>query len=150
MKKFKDLSQGDTIWIVDFNYENSKWFSYDGNIIISERIVEHDLYRLESYENLRLYIKAYTNPLYINDKLSYHIKILKHEYEFGYNSAIYCSHYNLEIGPPKLFFSDKDIMKEVIAAFIKDIDIIYREKFRDLKKNRILSLKTLKSKLNSL
>lgn len=150
MKKFMELVKGDPIWVVDFHYENDKWFSYEGEITVVRKIVENKMHRRDANENLRLDIRNHLHPLYFSESWSRKIKLLKHIYTDDYESAIHFYSYKPEVGPPVLYFSDEEVMKEVIKTFIKDVDIIYKEKISESRKIHLKGLKSLKNKLKSL
>ena len=150
MKKFRELVKGDPIWVVDFHYERDKWFSYEGNITVVMKTVENKMYRRDVKENLRLDIRNHLHPLYFSDIYTHKIIVLKHTYSGDFESAIYFQSYDPKVGPPILYFSDEEVMKEVIKTFIKDVDIIYKEKISESRKTHLKCLKSLKNKLKSL
>ena len=150
MKKFRELDKGDPIWVVDFHYEHDKWFSYEGEITVVRKTVENKMYRRNANENLRLDIRNHLHPLYFSESWSHKIKLLKHAYTDDYESSIHFYSYKPEVGPPVLYFSDEEVMKNVIKTFIKDVDIIYKEKISESRKMHLKGLKTLKNKLKSL
>lgn len=150
MKKFRELDKGDSIWVVDFHYEYAKWNSYDGNITVVRKIVENKMHRRSSNENLRLDIRNHLHPLYFSESQAHKIIVLKHNFSDDFESSIHFYSYDPKVGPPVLYFSDKEVMKEVIKTFIKDVDLIYKEKVSEARKQHILASKALKQKLKAL